>query len=520
MQVYDSLISQMSPSTVALLLVLVGTLASFILRTTFSRSNHSKNGRKLPPGPHALPIIGNLHMLGKLPHQSLHHLAKRYGPIMSIWLGSIPTIVVSSPQAAELFLKTHDLVFASRPKVQASEYLSYGARAMAFTEYGSYWRTVRKWCTLHLLSASKVESFAPLRKAEVRSLIESVKKAAAASETVNLSLKIYELIEQMSCKIVFGGSKDDRFNLKQLTREVAHLSGVFNISDYLPYLAPLDVQGLARRLKRTSRDLDALLEEIIDEHEQGTNHKEQKPHGDFVDVMLTLLDKPMNPHEHEEQAHIIERSNIKAILLDMIGGSSDTTATSIIWTLSELLRHPRVMVHLQQELETIVGKNRMVEESDLPKLTYLDMVVKESLRLHPVGPLLLPRESMEDITINGYFIPKKSRVMVNIWSMARNINVWSKNAEEFFPERFIDSNIDLRGHDFQLIPFGSGRRGCPGMQFALTTIGLALAQLVHCFDWELPDGMLPNELDMSETFGLSLPRANHLFAKPTYRLLG
>ncbi|XVE87986.1 hypothetical protein DITRI_Ditri19aG0032100 [Diplodiscus trichospermus] len=137
----------------------------------------------------------------------------------------------------------------------------------------------------------------------------------------------------------------------------------------------------------------------------------------------------------------------------------------------------------------------MVQESDLLKLTYLDMVVKESLRLHSIVPLL-PRESMEDITINGYFILKKSRVMANTWAMARDINVWSKNAKEFFPERFIDSNVDLRGHDFQLIPFGSGCRGCPGMQLGLITIHLVLAQLLHCFDWELPEGMLPNEVDM------------------------
>ncbi|XVE58758.1 hypothetical protein DITRI_Ditri04bG0194900 [Diplodiscus trichospermus] len=481
----------MTPSTVALLLVLLAILSSFIFifHATSSRPNHRTNGRKLPPGPRALPIIGNLHLLGKLPHQNLHHLAKRYGPIMTIRLGSVPTIVVSSPQATELFLKTPDVVFASRPKVQSSKYLTYGAKGLAFTE-----------------------------KAELRSLVESVKKAAAASGAVDLSLKISELIEEISCKITFGRSKDDRFNLKQIIDEVMYLAGAFNLTDYLPYLAPLDVQGLARRLKRTSRVLDAFLEKIIDEHEQGTNHEEQKPHRDFVDVMVSLLDKPMNPHDHEEQAYIIERRNIKAILLDMIAGSFDTTSTTIIWTFSELLRHSRVMVRLQQELETFVGKNRMVEESDIPKLTYLDMIVKKSLRLHPVAPLLVPRESMEDITINGYFIPKKSRIVVNTWSMARDINVWSENAEEFFPERFIDSNIDLRGHDFQLIPFGLGRRGCPGMQLGLITTRLVLAQLLHCFNWELPDGMLPNEVDMSETFGLTVPKANHLFAKPTYRL--
>ncbi|TYG52875.1 hypothetical protein ES288_D09G063200v1 [Gossypium darwinii] len=510
----------MSP-TLALVFALLGTLCSFIyiFRPTKSRSNHNKNGQKLPPGPRALPIIGNLHMLGKLPHQNLHHLAKRYGPIMSLRLGCVPTIVVSSPEAAELFLKTHDLVFASRPGIQAGEYLSYGSTGMAFTPYGSYWRTVRKWCTLHLLSASKVEYFAPVRKTELGSLVESVKESAAARETVNLSEKVGELIEKMMCKVIFGRSNDDRFNLRSLIDQTMHLSGAFNISDFVPYLAPLDLQGLGRRLKRASELVDTVLEKIIDEHMQGTDAEDRKPHRDFVDVMISMLNQPMNPHDKDE-TYIIKRKNIKAILLDMIAASFETSAVAIMWTFSEILRHPRVMVALQHELETVVGRNRLVEESDLSKLTYLDMVVKEGLRLHPVAPFLVPHESLEDIVINGYFIPKKSRILVNIWSMGRDRNIWSENAEEFFPERFINNNIDLRGHDFRLIPFGSGRRGCPGMHLALINVSLILAQLVHCFNWELPDGMLPDELNMTEIFGLSLPRATHLLAKPTYRLLG
>ncbi|KAK8686664.1 hypothetical protein V6N13_125687 [Hibiscus sabdariffa] len=228
----------------ASVLVLIGALCSFIyiFRTTVSWSNHTKNGRKLPPGPCALPIIGNLHMLGKLPHQNLHHLVKRYGSIMSLRLGSIPTIVVSSPQAAQLFLKTHDLVFASRPKIQASQYLSYGAKGMAFTPYGSYWRTVRKWCTLHLLSSSKVEYFAPVRKAHIGYLVESVKKASATGVVVDLSAKIGEFIEDVMCQIIFGRVKDDRFNLRSLIDQVMHLHGLFNISDFIPYLASLDIQ--------------------------------------------------------------------------------------------------------------------------------------------------------------------------------------------------------------------------------------------------------------------------------------
>ncbi|PRQ38813.1 putative geraniol 8-hydroxylase [Rosa chinensis] len=160
----------------------------------------------------------------------------------------------------------------------------------------------------------------------------------------------------------------------------------------------------------------------------------------------------------------------------------------------------------------------MVDETDMPNLVYLSMVVKESFRLHPAAPLLIPHESIEDITINGYDIPKKSRIMVNIWSIGRDPNVWSKNIEEFYTERFMNNNIDLRGHDFELLPVGAGRRGCPGIQLGQTIVGIVLAQLVHCFNWDLPNYLLPQDLDITEKYGLSMRKAKHLLAKPTYLL--
>ena len=201
----------------------------------------------------------------------------------------------------------------------------------------------------------------------------------------------------------------------------------------------------------------------------------------------------------------------------MLAGSMETTSSSIDWAVAELIRHPRVMKKVQSELEKVVGMERMVEESDLESLEYLNMVVKETLRLYPAGPLLVPHESMEDCTVNGFYIPQKSRIIVNAWAIGRDPDSWT-NADEFLPERFIEGDIDFRGKHFQYIPFGSGRRGCPGMQLGITVVRFVVAQLVHCFDWELPDGMLPSELNMTEEFGLAIPRAKHLVAIPTYRL--
>ncbi|KAA8544865.1 hypothetical protein F0562_019740 [Nyssa sinensis] len=202
---------------------------------------------------------------------------------------------------------------------------------------------------------------------------------------------------------------------------------------------------------------------------------------DFVDVMLSLMKKSTNTHDG--LSSIIDRTSIKAIILDMIVGTIDTSAAAIKWVLSKLLRHPRVMRQVQEELNSVVGMDRsIVEETDLAKLNYLDMVIKESLRLHLVAPLLIPHESMEDIVIGEYYIPKKSRIIVNCWAL------------------------------------GSGRRGCPGMHLGLLNIRLVVAQLVHCFHWELPNGMSIAEMDMTEKFDLLSPRAKHLLAVPKYCL--
>lgn len=205
------------------------------------------------------------------------------------------------------------------------------------------------------------------------------------------------------------------------------------------------------------------------------------------------------------------------ILQDLLAASMDTAASAVEWVITELIKNPKTMKILQKELDQVVGLERLVEESDLEKLEYLNMVIKETFRLHPPAPLLIPHYAMEDITVGGYDIPKKSRVIVNAYAIGRDPSVWS-DPEKFIPERFIGSDIDIRGQHFQLIPFGSGRRGCPGVQLGLIQVQLIVAQLVHCFDLELPNNMKPEELDMGEEFGIVVSRANHLMVVPAYRL--
>ncbi|CAL2255136.1 unnamed protein product [Prunus armeniaca] len=258
------------------------------------------------------------------------------------------------------------------------------------------------------------------------------------------------------------------------------LAAAPNLGDYIPCIAPLDLQGFTKRMKAVNKAFDNFFEKIIDEHLQSKDEDRTK---DFVDVMVGIMGSA-------ESQYSIERSNIKAIILDMLVASMDTSSTTIQWVLSELMRHPHVMKKVRKELEDVATSS---------------------------GPLLIPHAAIEDCTVNAFHIPKASRVIINVWAIGRDPSAWT-DAEKFIPERFVGSNIDVRGNHFELIPFGSGRRRCPGIQLGLTVVQLIVAQLVHCFDWELPNSMLLNELDMSEEFGLTVPRAKHLLAIPSYRL--
>ncbi|KAK4283431.1 hypothetical protein QN277_000381 [Acacia crassicarpa] len=487
-------------------------LISIYILSIFFHSHIDQDDRKRPPGPLALPIIGNIHLLGTLPHRKLQSLANKYGPIMSLWLGQVQAIVVSSSEAAELFLKTHDPAFATRPRNQPTDHLFYGSKGVAFTEYGSYWRNMRKLCGQHLFSASKFELFSSLRKEEVRTMVKSLERAATMGEAVDLSDKVQGLLEDMVCKMIFGRTTDDQVDVKGLITEAFKLGGAFNLADFVPCLAPFDLQGLTRRIKETSKALDQVLEKIIKEHEQAYN-KDGKQE-DFIDMLLSLL----KAHQDTvgEQDYRIGRDNIKAVALEIVFAAYDTVSLTIEWTFSELLKNPNVMKNLQDEIQKVVGMDRMVAETDLVNLNYLNMVTKESLRLYPPGPFI-PRECIEDVVVDGYYIQKKSRILINAWAIGRDPKIWSDNAQVFNPERFLNSDIDFQGNHFQLVPFGSGRRKCPGMQIGLTVAKLTVAQLVHCFDWNLPNGMLPHDLDMTETFGWSIPRSKPLLAVPTLR---
>ncbi|XP_051117220.1 cytochrome P450 71AU50-like [Andrographis paniculata] len=489
-------------------------------KTKNKDAEHETRSRLPLPGPKALPIIGHLHLLGKNPHRILRDLASKHGPIMGLRFGFVPTVVVSSPAAAELFLKTHDLVFASRPRQGAAQHLSYGQRNMVFGQYSPYWRHMRKLCTVELLSAKRIHQFRASRKEEMDLLVGSLRGAAERREVVDLSTCISNLNTDMVSVMVFGrkigGKELDGKSFREVIMETTACGGKFNLGDYFPYIGRLDLQGINKKLKRLSGVYDRFLEKMIDDHLlQNHENRNCKNREDFVDTMVGLLE---SGELAASGSFEFDRRHVKAVLLDMVLAGMDTSAAAVEWALAELIRAPPVMEKLRKELECAAA-GRAVEESDVERLEFLDMVVKETLRLHPVVPLMVPHESREDCVVDGFYIPGKSRVIVNAWAIGRDPGAWGHDPEAFRPERFAGGSEQVElggGRHFHYVPFGAGRRSCPGIQLGVTVVKFAVAQLVHCFDWELAAA---DDLDMSEHFGLVTARAQHLMAIPRYRLL-
>ncbi|PAN49579.1 hypothetical protein PAHAL_9G457600 [Panicum hallii] len=377
----------------------------------------------LPPGPRPWPVIGNLDLIGPLPHHSARDLSARHGPLVSLRLGSFHAVVASSPDMARFFLRTRDLAFVDRPRTAAGrKYIVDGA--------GS-----------------------PFTPEEFRWLI------------------------------------DEHF----------FLNGVLNIGDVIPWLSCLDPQGYVKRMKRSAKMFDRFLEHVLDEHnERRRREGEEFVARDMVDVLLELADDP----NLEVPIH---RDGVKGFILDLIGGGTDTSAVTVEWAMSELLRNPEVLAKATEELDRVIGRDRLVAEEDIPNLPYMEAVVKETMRLHPVAPLLTPRLCREDVSVGGYDVPAGTRVLINIWAIGRDPAVWEAPMA-FRPERFVGSGVDVKGQDLELLPFGSGRRMCPGIGLGLKMVHMILANLLHAFAWRLPDGVAAEDLSMEETFGLTVPR--------------
>ncbi|KAG5618033.1 hypothetical protein H5410_017857 [Solanum commersonii] len=463
----------------------------------FSPSNNQK--RLLSPSPTKLPIIGNLHQLGSLPHRSLHKLSKKYGPLMLLHFGSKPVIVASSVDAARNIMKTHDLVWSNRPKSSIADRLFYGSKDVAFSPYGEYWRQIRSVTVLHLLSNKRVQSYRRVREEEILNMIDKIRQQCDSSNSVVIDLRD----EGHTMK------GESEIAVKALIEELLILIGTFNIGDFIPWLKWLNkINGLNTRVNKVAKDLDAFIESVIEER-MIRNKKAECSAGeakDFVGVLLEI-------QNGKETGFPLQRDSLKALVpsLDAFVAATESTYTALEWIMTELLRHPRVLKKLQDEVRELAQGITEITEDDLGSMQYLKAVIKETLRLHPPAPLLIPRESMEDVKLLDYHIPAKTQVIINAWAIGRDPLSWD-DPEEYRPERFLNSDIDVKGLNFELIPFGAGRRGCPGTGFAIVVIELALAKIVHNFNLALPN---EEDLDMTECHGLTVSRKSPLLAVAT-----
>ncbi|GJN30885.1 hypothetical protein PR202_gb19229 [Eleusine coracana subsp. coracana] len=252
-----------------------------------------------------------------------------------------------------------------------------------------------------------------------------------------------------------------------------------------------------------------MFEEQIERRLRGRADGEP-PKNDFLDLLLD--------HRGAEDGKAFDRQTLLSLLTDLFSAGSETTSATVEWAMAELLQNPSTMAKARDELAQVIGSKPEIEESDMGELKYLQAIVKETFRLHPPAPLLLPRQAETTSEIGGYEVPKGARVLVNVWAIGRDSKVWP-DPEKFLPERFLEGEIDFRGRYFELAPFGSGRRMCPGMPLAVRMVHLMLACLLHRFDWRLPADVEKNGLDMTEKFGtiLSLKTPLHAVASVNRR---
>ncbi|XP_009591952.1 5-OH-xanthotoxin synthase-like [Nicotiana tomentosiformis] len=493
-------------------MILFLIFAAFPIILIFLLLKAKKGGKtNLPPGPIGLPFIGNLHQYDTLtPHLYFWKLSKKYGKIFSLKLASAPMVVVSSAKLAKEVLKTHDLVFCSRPSILCQQKLSYNGRDIVFSRYNDCWREMRKICVLQLFSLKKVQSFSPVREDEVSRMISRISQQAATSRITNLSKFMISLSSSIICRVAFGIRYDEeaherkRFNF--LLEESGAMMASFFVSDFFPSLSWIDkLTGVTARLEKIFNDLDEFYKELIEQHLNPNRPKSME--GDILDILLQLKKEKSTPID-------LTLEDIKALVMNVLLAGSDTSAAAVVWTMTALMKNPKAMKKVQEEIRKSVGKkSNIVTEDDIQNLPYFKAVIKESFRLYPPVPVLLPRESMEKSTLEQYEIQPGTIIHVNSWAILRDPEIW-ENSEQFIAERFLNSNIDFKGHDFDYIPFGAGRRGCPGIALGVASMELALSNLLYAFDWELPCGMKKEDIDTDVKPGITMHKKNELCLIP------
>ncbi|KAF5792417.1 putative cytochrome P450 [Helianthus annuus] len=476
--------------------------------------------RVVPEASGAWPIVGHFNLFrgsSDLPHRALAAMAEKYGPIFMVRLGIHKVLIVHSWQVAKEIFTTHDVHVSSRPKFLAAKILGYNYGMFGFTPYGPYWREIRRIVSLELLSSRRLEQLKHVPISELDNSIKNLyklwrekrdeqKKVLVEMKKWFGELNINVILRMVAGKRYSGATSSEEEKEMKRSREVMrdffHFLGLFVAADALPFLGWLDLGGHEKAMKRVAKEIDIMTGKWLEEHRIKRNSQEAVEDKDFIDVMISAV-------ETEGLKEYDSDTIIKSTVMVLIASSADTTTVMLTWTLSLLLNNPHALKKAQEELDRVVGRDRQVNESDITNLVYLQAVVKETLRLYPAGRLGGQRVFSEDCTVAGYHVPKGTWLMVNVWKLQQDPEIWS-NPSEFRPERFLDENhnhVDVKGAHFELIPFGAGRRSCPGIALALQLLHLVLATLLQHFDIGTPGGA---PVDMAETAGLTNAKSSPL----------
>ncbi|GAB4841417.1 hypothetical protein Ancab_039704 [Ancistrocladus abbreviatus] len=492
---------------------IVGLLGILLLYNLYRilRLNRRKD-ISAPEAPGAWPIIGHLlQFSNKIPiHQTLAAMADKYGPVFTVRLGMRCVLMVNSWEAVKECFTTNDRAFASRPSSSAGKYLGNNFANFGLTPYGPYWRDIRKLVVVELLSARRLETLQHLRVSEVDTMVKELHSLCSNGAATKVVMS--EMFDHLGINIIskmvaekryFGTTNNDdeeTEKVRRVIKEFMHAIALNVLSDLIPipFLERLDLQGHIRLMKCIARDIDSIVKSWIDEHRQTKLVSRSGREQDFIDVMLQVMEKSAFASEHTIE------TVIKATAETLIVAGSDTTSISLTWAMSLLLNHDHALRCVQEELDQKIGKDRWVQESDIANLVYLQATIKETLRLYPPGPLGVPHEATKNCHVSGYHVPKGTRLLVNIWKLHRDSRIWTA-PNEFKPERFLtgEANFDVLGCHFEFIPFGSGRRSCPGISLALQVLHLTIARLLQGFNLSKPTDM---PIDMSEGHAFTLCR--------------
>ncbi|CAM0912371.1 unnamed protein product [Alopecurus aequalis] len=482
--------------------LLCGTLALVLLWAT----RRASTGR-MPPGPTPLPVVGNLLSLRGNLHHTLAHLARVHGPVMTLKLGLTTAVVVSSRDAAGEAFSKHDRRLAARAIPDTARALGFSDRSMIWLPSSDpLWKSLRGIVATNIFSPRGLAVARDVRERKVRDLVSYFRGRAGREVDVGQAVYggVLNLVSSAFCSVdVVDVGGESAQGVRELVEDLVTAIAKPNISDLVPFLRPLDLQGLRRWTATRFQKVFLILDGIIDRRMAPASTEEK--HGDFLDSLLELVSTGK-----------IARGNLTTILFEMLAAGSDTMSLTVEWAMAELLRNPGVMAKVRAEIENSLGGKETVDETDAESLPYLQAVAKEAMRLHPVAPILLPRRAVEEgVEIGGYDVSKGSTVIFNAWAIMRDPAAWER-PDEFVPERFLDmaDQVDFRGKALEFIPFGSGRRLCPGLPMAERVVPFILASLLHVFEWRLPDGVSAEELDVSERFTTANVMANPLKAVP------